>query len=122
MPIFISINEVMLTYMVHDRNTFNVITNLDQLIYPGGYNGLQSDKGNLTKCNFGFVLTTNRLLIDAYKAMSKTPEGLKTTFDCTFSLCMINWVFRKNLLQYRTSDREYRQTYNFTFVCLIRNK
>ena len=78
----------MLPFMIHDRETFDNITDLDRLIYLGGYNELLCEDGNVIKYNFSFVLTTKRLLIDVHKKMCANLEGLNTAFDGTFNLCV----------------------------------
>ena len=121
---FASVNEVMLPHLVNDKETFESITDLDKLIYLGGYNYEVEEETN-SKYDFGFVLTTKRLLLNAYKALLANPGGLNAAFDGTFQICHNNWVLGNNGFlssKYRTKDRKYGQTYNLSTICLMRNE
>ena len=46
---FTSLNKSMLLFVVHDKDQFDNITNLNKLICLGGYNKLKCDDRNFTK-------------------------------------------------------------------------
>ena len=114
----------MLPFMANDRKTFDKIDDLDKLIYLRGSNQLIDD-ANVTKYDFGFVLTTKRILIDACKAMCASPEGLNTASDRTFNLSIKYSELRNNCFlfsKYRTGHMQQGQVYNLITVCLMRNE
>ena len=84
-----------------DKSKFKTITDLDGLIFPGGYqkepDSQEQGKNSGSKSknsHFGFVFTSKPILTDCCTALVEHAGtgGICTGFNGTFNLCKKCWV------------------------------
>ena len=132
---YAGVNEQLHDRRIESKLEFDNMTNVESLIYLGGYNGmlepeeLEQDKENVTQGsgnNFGFVFTNKKLLNSARDAVVEHgDEGISTGWDGTWNLCHNGWVlanFGSVSTRYCTEDRKYGQTFNLFGYCLAKSE